>query len=71
MKNALLITALSMTAAGVTCGATLISEAATGRLASTDGTRATVLFIGAMGLTHAAVGPLALAGVIADKEAEA
>ena len=59
-----------MTAGGVTCAATLISEAVTGRLASTDGSRATALFIGALGLSHAAVGPLALAGNVADQEAQ-
>jgi len=71
VKNALLITALSMTAAGVTCCATLIGEAATGRLAGTDGSRATALFIAGLSLSHAAVAPLMWASEAADKEAAA
>ena len=69
MKNFLLVTAVSMTAAAVTCGATLIHEAVTGRLASTDGSRATALFIAGLSLSHAAVAPLVMAGDVADREA--
>jgi len=71
MKNTFLTLAVSMSAAGVICGGTLIAESATGKLIGTDGSRATGLFLSALNLTGLAALPLQLAGRVADAEAEA
>ena len=70
LSDGLLAASMSVCASGLICGAALIHESATGQITGRP-ERATTLFFAALGLTHAAVLPLELARVTAEREQEA
>ena len=70
ISDAWLACSLSVCSAGLICGAALITESQTGALQGKP-ERATQLFFAALGLTHAAVLPLELARISAEREVEA
>ena len=68
LSDALLTASLAVMSSGLVAGGVLIHESVTGKLQSTNGSRATMLFFSALVLPHLAVVPLQLASSAIDRE---
>ena len=67
VSDTLLAASLALMSSGLICGAALIHESVTGQL-DRKPERATALFVCALGLSHVAALPSALAGFAVDRE---